>query len=675
MMSSKLALRNVKNSFRDYAIYFLTITFGVCIFYVFNSIESQQAMMVISSSQYQALQALTEIIGGASVLVSIIFGILILYANRFMVRRRKKELGIYMTLGMGKGQISRILILETVIVGVVSLVVGLVLGIFLSQGLAVVTAKLFEAKLSTFRFIFSSSALLKVILYFGVTFVLVMIFNAFTIEKQKLIDLLYAERKNEKFKTPRLALSVCLFVLSLICLSIAYVLILGNKYFEINAVFWTSIVLGCVGTFLFFFSLSGFFLKLISMSKRVYLKNLNMFVLRQLGSKINTTYISLTLVCLLLFISICTLSAGVGVANATTTELHDVTPFDATFSINVREYEYDDVNMVLLYEIFYDVDIADRLMERGIDISSFAKEYTEIDFFDPKVSVSLSAFGNSENYIPIFIKLSEYNAVLEMQGKNPISLNYDEFAVNTNVTTHEWQQTLQGYLRDNPEIVIDDTAYHSSLAHLHEATIQVSYGKFDMMTIIVPDAALEGYTAVDNMININYIESNNEYKVLCEDAFYDNNLGYSNEQYGIGWSIQTKINIFESAKTTSTTIAYLAIYMGIVFLITSATILAIAQLSEASDNVSRYGLLRKLGTESSMVNKALLMQILVYFGVPLILAIIHSVVGLLFASYVVKLVGGYSILRDSVFMAGVLVVIYGIYFIATYSGSKRIINR
>jgi putative ABC transport system permease protein len=204
MTSAELALRNVKKSIRDYTVYFLTLTFGVCIFYIFNALESQQTMMEINSSQSRIFKELTQIMGGISVFVSVILGFLILYANRFLIRRRKKEFGVYMTLGMEKGRISRILVIETVFVGLLSLVLGLVIGVFLSQGMSVLTAKLMGAQLTRFQFVFSPAAALKTAVYFGLIFLLVLVFNTITIGKQKLITLIYANKKNEWFNPPPL---------------------------------------------------------------------------------------------------------------------------------------------------------------------------------------------------------------------------------------------------------------------------------------------------------------------------------------------------------------------------------------------------------------------------------------------------------------------------------------
>lgn len=676
MMSFKLALGNVKKSFRDYAVYFLTLTFGVCIFYIFNSIESQQAMMNITQSELQTLESLNRMMGAVSVFISVILGFLILYANRFLIKRRKKELGIYMTLGMNKGRISQILMIETIFVGLFSLIAGLLLGVFLSQGLAMVTAKLFEVALKSFQFVFSPSALLKTILYFGLAFLLVMVFNTFTIGKQKLIHLIYADRKNEKFKTPRLVLSVFIFILSAVCLGIAYKLILDNRLFQINISFWLSIGLGCLGTFLFFFSLSGFFLKLIQQSKKVYLKNLNMFVLRQINSKIHTAYISMTFVCLMLFISICTLSSGMGIADAATGELNKLTPFDASFRVSVFEQMGDEVDDLRYFE----TNLVQSLKKDGVDLNTFAKEYLQVKYYDVDISLDLANEKKLIHYDPAFMKLTQYNQVLKMQGKEPITLEADEYAVSANMSSSDLEKTFKKYINGDKVLAIRGKILKTNPVKFYQNIIEVLVSAEDSPTIIVPDEVLKGLPVKWNVLHINYLKANEKYEKICLDAFSISDIRSnvnirSNNKYAMSTSFQTKIGLFQSSKTTSVTISYLSIYIGIIFLITSAAILAIAQLSEASDNIRRYSLLRKIGTENKMINKALFMQVFVYFSIPMLLAVVHSIIGISVASDIVEVFGNLDILHSSIIVALIFLVVYGGYFIATYFGSKNIVNK
>ena len=190
----------MKKSFKDYAIYFLTLVLGVAIFYMFNSLDSQQAMLEVSQSTRDMIQLMISMLGMVSVFIAIILGFLIVYANNFLINRRKREFGIYMTLGMGRRQISQIILIETILVGIISLIVGIFIGVFGSQFMSILVAKLFEADMSEFTFVFSKDACIKTCIYFAVMYLAVMIFSTFTISRYKLINLLTAVRKNEKVK-------------------------------------------------------------------------------------------------------------------------------------------------------------------------------------------------------------------------------------------------------------------------------------------------------------------------------------------------------------------------------------------------------------------------------------------------------------------------------------------
>ncbi|MDU4600230.1 MAG: ABC transporter permease, partial [Clostridium sporogenes] len=249
-MYSKIALKNIKKSYKDYTIYFLTLILAVCIFYSFNSIDSQKALTDIKSSGGSYVSKLMDFMSAISVFVSIILGSLILYANNFLIKKRKKELGIYMILGMGKRKISKILVTETSIVGVISLIAGLIIGIGVSQGLSVFTLKLFEVSINEYRFAVSTRAIGKTILYFGIMFLLVMIFNVFVISKYKIIDLLISGRKNENIKFKNTFIYLLSFVLCVASLGFAYKSILKMGLDLRNPMFKPAIAFVIVGTVL-----------------------------------------------------------------------------------------------------------------------------------------------------------------------------------------------------------------------------------------------------------------------------------------------------------------------------------------------------------------------------------------------------------------------------------------
>ncbi|WP_296878686.1 ABC transporter permease, partial [Thomasclavelia sp.] len=270
-----LAFKNIKKSIKDYSIYFITLVIAVAIFYLFNSIDGQTAMLSLNESTMTMVKSLVTILGYVSIFVSVVLGFLIVYANNFIIKRRKKEIGVYLTLGMSNLQVSTVLVLETVLVGIISLVVGLLIGIGLSQLLSIFTAKLFEADMSSFALVFSSNALFNTVLNFAIIYIIVMIFNIYTTTRFKLIDLLYAKNKNEKIRIKNGWLIFIIFIISIVLIGYAYKLLYDGSLTEGGTIFWQMLLLGAVGTFLFFLSVSGFLLKVVSWRKKTYYNGLN----------------------------------------------------------------------------------------------------------------------------------------------------------------------------------------------------------------------------------------------------------------------------------------------------------------------------------------------------------------------------------------------------------------
>lgn len=669
-MFSKLAFNNVRKSIKDYSIYFLTLTFGVCLFYTFNSMESQQAMLDITKSQYEIIKMLTKIMGIVSIFISVILGFLIIYANKFLIKRRKKELGIYMTLGMDKGKISQILMLETLVIGVFALGFGLILGIFASQGLSVVTARMLETSIKRFYFVFSVEAFVKSILYFGVIFVIVMIFNTISVSKYKLIDLLYGSKKNESLKMKKLWVSVLLFLVSVITLGSAYYLIIDNGMLVFDRKFAVSLVLGVIGTLTFFMSLSGFLLKMVQANKRFYFKNLNMFILRQINSKINTTYISMTLICLMLFVTIGMLSTGMGMADALTGDMEKSTPYDASFT----SYDYEGDRDI--------TSIQEQLKEDGLAYDDIIKETAEIAYYvlddityEDLYIGGFDKMNNKINQVLILdapvnlVSLTDYNKVRGMQGLEPISLEDHEFAINSNFSE---VKPIYDYFLKNPQTIsIEGDEYQLGYDNVFDLCMETTTMLMDEGTIILPDHVLEGLSPVTRILNVNYKESNQQYEDKMTDGIEKIYQEGVNKPYNM---FITRIEVFDQGAGIKTVVSYFILYIGIVFLITCAAILALQQLTESSDNIERYKLLRKIGVEEKMMNQSLVTQIFIYFMMPLSLAIVHSLVGIKVVNNLISIFGNMNVLGNIVFSAIILLVIYGGYFVATCIGSKNIIK-
>lgn len=672
-MYFKLAFKNIKKSYKNYVIYFLTLIFGICIFYTFNSIESQSVMMELNEQKQSAFMMAEQLIGYFSVFIAFVLGFLIVYANNYLIKRRKKEFGIYMTLGMENGSLSKMIFLETLFIGAISLGIGVVLGIMLSQALSVLTAYMFQVDLTKFQFVFSPLGFKRTVLCFSIIYLVVLIFNFISVRKIKLIDLLTASKRNEKPTIKNLWVSVILFLVSVGILGIAYYKVIhdGIAFASFNAL-GLPILLGCIGTFIFFYSLTGFFLKVIQGNKKFYLRDLNMFVMKQISSKINTTFVSLSFICLMLFLAICTFSGGLGINRAINADLKDLTKFDVTFWSNSGE------------------NIENLLKEKNIDISNIAKEDSNMVMYDSKIKYSnfLSKEGMTamKNYFPVandndilVIGENGYNNTLKLLGKESVNLKENQYLAVGNIDEmKKWvNESLENGNMDQMKKLVNKSSENGKKINISGKTLEPANKKYeninlynftmkgDILIFVVKDSLLEVLKPVSSRFNMMLKDNSNTKEELenVRDQLVESQV------YSI-----TKKEIYDNAAGLGATMAYLGIYLGLIFIITSAVVLAIQQLTESTDNVERYRLLKEIGVDQKMINKAIFTQVGVYFMLPLSLAIVHSIVGLKISSTIVGVFGNASIMPNIIITAIIFVIIYGGYFLATYLGAKKNIN-
>lgn len=660
-MYFKLAIRNLRGSFRDYTIYFFTLVFGVCIFYTFNAIESQSILMELDEMQKNAFNLADQFIGSVSVFIAFVLGFLIIYANNYLIKRRKKEFGIYMTLGVEKGSLSKLVFLETFIIGLLSLVVGIILGVLLSQGMSVFTAKMFRVSFTKFEFVFSSSSFIKTILCFALIYIVVLLFNSISIRKIKLVDLLIASKKNEKKTIKNMWVSVILFIISIIMIGYAYYKILsegiGTLSFNIDGV---AIIFGAVGTFLFFYSLTGFLLKLVKLNKKFYLKDLNMFVAKQISSKINTTFISMSFICLMLFIAICTFSGGMGINSAINAEMKDLTQFDATIWNNNG------------------MNIVKGLKDYNIDLKNYVDEYSSSVMYESNIKysdfLSTKAIKEEKAYYPItndtnisVMKISDFNSVLKILNKRTIDLKEDKYLAFSNVD--DVMPKINESLEKGIKINLNGKSLTPQNNEVMNVTTANGLMKGDILVFVVNDNLVKNLKINQSIVNFNL--KNKKKLESIEEKIREYNKKIKDKDI---IHCMSKEEMISNSVGIGAIASYLGIYIGIIFLITASVVLAIQQLSESTDNIERYRLLKNIGVDKKIINKAIFMQVAMYFFIPLSLAIIHSVVGLKIASHIASIFGSSKIMQNIIITSVVTILIYGGYFIATYIGVKKNIN-
>lgn len=684
-MLFKISLKNIRKSLKDYTVYFFTLILGVAIFYVFNAIDSQSVMLDVRANVMDIIKLMNNMLSGVSVFVSCILGFLIIYASRFLIKRRNKEFGIYLTLGMSKRKISAILFFETLLIGIVSLVAGLVIGTILSQFMSVIVANMFDADMTKFKFIFSMKACVKTLIYFAIMYVLVMIFNTFSISRCKLIDLLNAGKKTEKVTMKNPVVCTIVFVIGVGILSYAYWMVTrGVKSINIINKIGVPIALGCVATFLIFWSVSGFMIRIFTSIKSVYYKGVNSFVLRQFCSKINTTVFSTTVICIMLFITISVLSAALSMKDSLSKDLDSMCPVD----VQLAKYSYDAMSEA--YATSQDMNEKDREMledfklsiietlnNSGFDAQKYFKDVAEYNIYNTGLTVK-DTLGdiNTDDYqfmadtiMPV-MTIGDYNSVARLYGNSTYELNDDEYII---VADYKNMVMIRNQaLKKGITLSVNGKEYKPRYNECKDGFVQIGVQNMNDGILVVPDNAVKPQQVRNMGLSADYRADTKEERYSIETQLDNLMKNISFKKSFISWN--SRIELAESSVGLGALVTFIALYLGIIFLISSAAILALRELSDSADNKERYGMLRKLGVDERMIDMALFKQIGIFFAFPLILALIHSVFGIKFINIILATMGMSSMAASIGLTLAFVAVIYGGYFLITYLCSRSIIR-
>lgn len=673
-MYFRLAVKNVKKSFRDYMIYFLTLAFAICLFYSFNSFQAQQAVMELSQSQHEIIESVQGLIKTLSMFVAVVLGFLIIYANNFLIKRRKKELGLYTLLGMPKHHISRVLVYETFMIGLLSLIAGLLAGLFVSQLLTIITANLFEAALN-YSFIFSTDATKMTIIAFAMIFFIIMIFNIFILNRYQLIDLLTADKKNETLKAKNIYLSILMFLLSLVILGFTYWYALSEG---MNALMQLQIIApaGIIGTILFFMALSGFLLKFVQSSKKLYYRKLNMFVLRQINASINSNFVSMSIVCIMLLFSIGALATGTNLNRTINSTIQLATPFDCSYGVYDSAYNDKDY-LIDLSNLKEDLKIDNRDIQEEYFIHDYRSDITFASF-KPYVDDSVVPDDQFEEEFEV-IPLSEMNIMRKVYGLEPLTLKPGEALMFTS----------SELIRD----VVDDIVVEQPTFTLYGHSLRLRGERPEMInlgTTLNTSTTLIGVCVADELIpadaelysmywNVNLKDGvdQEQFSEMVNQRvseYNKTNDGEESKQYMPSASTSAQA-VQENSKGLSVIMTYIGLYLGLIFLLASAVILALQQLSQATDNKHRYQILNKIGAEKRMISQSVFLQLSIYFFMPLLLAIVHSVVGIQVVNSIVVVFGKSDLFLSSLVTGGMILLIYGAYFLFTYFGYHHILEK
>ncbi|MCR5278358.1 MAG: FtsX-like permease family protein [Lachnospiraceae bacterium] len=686
-MLFKLSLSNLRKSIKDYAIYFFTLIIGVAVFYVFNSVGTQAAYMNVASSRNDIVVLFKNMLSALSVFVAGVLGLLIAYASRFLMKRRSREFALYMLLGMGRRKISAILLTETIIIGLGSLATGLIAGIGLSQLMSALVASLFEADMTAYKFMVSGEAIVKTIIFFGVMYVVVMMFNAVVISRCKLIDLIQAGRKSEKLKAHNPWLCSVVFIVAAVALGIAYYQVGYNPGFFAGGDdisrgrFIACVLTGCVSTFLIIWSVSGLLLRIVMSIKNRYYSGLNSFTFRQLSSKVNTMVFSMTVICLMLFVTISALAASFSLRSSMNGNIRTLCPADFEFRYSRLEGD-----------VPVKADFAEDCKEVGVMLTDNFEDYVSIyTYYDENLTYKATLGDNAEAVTDRFrfiiwdspetiVKLSEYNSLMDLFGRERLTMADDEYIMLCNFAN---MKDIRDFaLRSGSRITVYGHELKPKYDECQDGFIELTSQPLNPGIVVIPDSVANEDMAYTNFLVGNYkAETKDEKKIV--EARVKNDIELFNkrvEPMAVAKNLSfvmdttTKFDISEATVGLTAIITFMGLYIGLVFLISCGAILALKELSDSADSVPRYEILRKIGVEEKDISRSLFVQTGIFFLLPLLLGTLHSVFGLKFALNIFEVLGMDKLAGPIAATSVIIVLIYGGYFLITYASDRAIIR-
>ena len=661
-----LAKKNVKKSAKDYGVYFLTVTLAVCLFYTFNSIHTQFASFGVADT-LNYLAFASGVMACVSVLVCVIMGFLVVYANRFLLKRRKKEIGVYYLLGMSQKDLNTLMMRESLLIGSGALAAGLLIGLVFAQILSLITGKIIGADLNNYHFMISPKSMLASILFFGLLFFVVHRFNIRELKKMELVDLLQAERKNETVIQKSQKKDVFTFLCSLILLIVGNGWMIGQLR---EAKLKTAVpggVLAGIGVILFFLSLYGIVTRLMKKNRRYYYKGLHVITVNQLGSKKLSMGLSNAVISILLVLSFSLTSIGLIGGKDAVGDLKWTTPYDASLMwYPIKEAGLEGKK-----------DILNLLNETGFQLKEYSKKHEVLNAYElPGYSAALfrmeqekaKKYGNTSKYPVDVIGVKEYNRMLVLQGKEPITLKKNQYAINYN--SGEAEETLKEYIQNPDKITLNHQTLTYAKHGLYRHSLYNKNVPLDFGTIIVPqtlidevkDSLLPSYSVVNLTFGK---EKEKSYQKLMADGY---------KKIGRELAIETKQDVLLAVTSDHLVLTYLGTYLGLSFLITAGAVLALQQLSQTADYEKHYQLLKKMGARQEDMKKSVRAQLKAYFGVPYILALSQAGILLFSLWRVFARIPIFEKWFLGSMCFGFVTVVYLIYYGATLSGSKRILD-
>ena len=736
-MYAKLVLRNAKRSVKDYLIYIVTMTICVTLFYSFLSISSSYYQPDIGS-EYD-FTMLSDGMKVAICAVTLVLLFLIRFVNNYMLRRRQKEFAIQSVMGMEQRTIGRLFFAETFVMGMISIVIGIFLGVFCSQFITAMLLTSYGKSYELSWTLFPDTVLLTVC-FFIISFVVVGMFNTRTIQKTKIIDMLAADRKNDpELKRGRwIVIAAVLFELFTIWMAVTGVQKIWFYYdsrfaLPVKVMFWGNIILpaaallwsvwwlirrkkygfskwilglficsalnaciaasvpalinqyylplgaGTINQYLLFvlvdlifficsliYLASSFIAYWKEKSPEHRYKGENLFFFGQVLSKLNTTSKTMTLISVTLVLAMFLFIAAPILTGWASGYLDIRSMYDVQIYTRYNDV-YDEKNLPHDdYEI-----VTEYLTKQGIEADydcTFSLYLPEKEDFHNRVKYDFPV---------VAISLSDYNRVREMLGYEPVSLSENEFT--TQWQTIATEEERDSFLKENTSVMTDaGELILSGQPYYEEAIGETAYNSYTDVLYVFPDSVCEKLLPV----------MRNRYITTSESISYENARELEqtfSDKYpeitdtGVSYGIRLSTLQINSTKANNFVLQATMLYGAVVLMVICLTILSLQQLLDAGKYKYRFGVLRKLGVEEEKISRLVLQQLSVWFGLPILVAVIVATVVIAYfiqtvSAEISAYIGFGALLLQMGMIAGILVLLLICYFISTWILFKRSIK-
>lgn len=664
-MLFSLSVKNFKKSIRDYSIYFFTMILGIAVFYIFNAIETQTAMMEVTKTKAAIIDMMNGVMDGVSIFVSLILGYLIVYASRFMLKKRKMEFGVYMTLGMSRVKIAGILWMETIWMGVISLVAGLLAGMGISQLMSLMVSYLFQADVSRFVFVISWKAVVKSILYFLIIYTVVMLLNTIAVSRTKLIDFMTASRKKEKNLLKNPVVSVVIFLLAWGILGYAYYNVTaGAENLESEFQVLAQVLLGIVGTILVFWSFSGFFMWILGKMPKIYYKKINSFVFGELSNKLNSTVISCSVICLLMFMTICILFSAFARKDFKEAEAKKLAPADISMTKDLGDGK-------TIEEIMAEKNISGKDFQDTLNLTTYElPEVTQGTIVGD--AVDRERFGEAYlNQQVELLSVSTYNQAAEKYHLPTYELEENQYLIIADMEGAVGIFNMG--LKEKPELTIKGKTYYPKEKTCQDGFLMMNYDPQNMGFILVPDSVK--FTEAEQKKNYfiaDYAKDTKAFREEMDEEFFERLNGEKRDEFSVYFTTQS--SVYDDSIGSSAMYIFLGLYLGICFLISGSAVLSLKMLSDAADSKEKYRILQKLGCDQKQICRGLRKQNGMVFLLPVILAAVHAIFGIQVCMEMLSIYETKGTAPALVLTIILIGMIYGGYYLVSQFGCEKIVR-